>query len=124
MFYDFSEEALPKIQYVLRLTRHKVIGGWYVRVIFTEMGSGAGARNESALFVADAEHVWQIDNLFWEMIDKEPGGGIYRSPIFGGWLVLSTARGEGKNEDGVKHKARIGSLVYIPDAVHEWKCTI
>lgn len=124
MFIDFEGEKLPTRRYILYFTRHKVPGGWYVRIITTEIGHGAGGRGENALFLSDPDHSWQIDCFKWEMIRKEPAGGIYRAKAYGGWLLFSTAQGTAKTDDGTKHHPRIGSLVFIPDAAHGWECNV
>jgi len=124
MFIDFAGEELPLRQYVLKMTRHKVPGGWYVRTIFTELGHGAGARTESALYLSDSEHSWQTEGFRWQMIKKEPGGGVYRNRVPGGWLLLGTARGQGKTDDGTKLYIRTGSLVFIPDPGGAWECKV
>ena len=124
MFIDFSEERLPSRRYILKLARHKVPGGWYVRVVFTDLGAGAGARGESALFVADSEHSWRRENSPWEMLKKEPIGGIYRAKVPGGWLILATAKGEARTDDGTKYHPRLGSLVFVPDIDHSWECDL
>jgi len=124
MFVDFMEEKLPKRRYILKLARHKVPGGWYVRIITTEIGHGAGGRGENALFLSDPDHYWQVDEFKWEMIKKEPVGGIYRAMVYGGWLLFSTAQGTAKTDDGTKYHPRIGSLVFISDGDHEWECTV
>lgn len=124
MFIDFTGEKLPTRRYILSFMRHKVPGGWYVRVVFTEFGSGAGARCENALFLSDPDHSWQIDCLKWEMIKKEPVGGVYRTKVPGGWLLLGTARGQGKTDDGTKLNFRMGSLVFVPDPDGGWECEV
>ena len=124
MFIDFAGEKLPVRRYIHYLTRHKVPGGWYVRVIFTEFGFGAGSRGESALFLSDPDYSWQTEGLKWEMIKKEPVGGVYRTKAPGGWLLLGTARGQGKTDDGTKLNFRMGSLVFVPDPDGEWECKV
>lgn len=124
MFIDFAEEELPRRRYVQRFSRHKVPGGWYVRLVFTEFGHGAGARNESALYLPDTEHSWQLEGFKWQMIKKDPVGGVYRAKVPGGWLLLGTARGQGKTHDGTKYNSRIGSLALVPDLSGEWECTV
>lgn len=124
MYIEFEEEKLPARRYILNLSRHKVPGGWYVRVILTEFGFGAGGRGENALFLYDHDYSWQTEGLRWEMIKKEPVGGIYRTKVPSGWLLLGTARGQGKTDDGTKYNTRTGSLVFIPDPTGEWECKV
>ena len=124
MDIDFTGEKLPTRRYINNFTRHMVPGGWYVRIIFTEFGFGAGGRGESALFLCDHEHSWQAETIKWEMIRKEPVGGIYRTKVPEGWLLLGTARGQGKTDDGTKYNCRTGSLVFVPDPGGEWQCKV
>lgn len=124
MLINFTGEKLPMARYMLYLLRHKVIGGWYVRAIITNQGSGAGGQNECVIFVADPEHGWRPDNFNWQKIQVEPGGGIYRARIIGGWILFSTAQGNAKTDDGTLYRPRMGSLVFIPDSDHAWECAI
>lgn len=122
MFIDFIEEKLPTIKYILKFTRHKVPGGWYVRIIFTDVGHlGSGGRSVTAQFLADLEHAWQIDSFKWEMLMQDPLGGIFRAKVFGGWLMLTTVKGS-SNNDGTTFTNRMGSLVFVQDPVGEWEC--
>jgi hypothetical protein len=118
----FTEERLPTRRYILKFTRHRVPGGWYVRCIHTGLGYGAGGHNEHALFLADPEHLWNHDNIRWEMLQKEPMGGIYRLKVYNGWLLFSSCQGTAKTEDGAKYHPRFGSLVHVPDPEHRWDC--
>lgn len=124
MDIDFAEEELPRRRYILKISRHKVPGGWYVRVIFTEFGHGAGGRNESAIYIPDPEYSWKLDGFRWQMIKKDPVGGVYRAKVPGGWLLLGTARGQGTTADGTKLNCRMGSLVFVPDPAGEWECKV
>lgn len=124
MHIEFREEQLSKRRYILKLTRHKVPGGWYVRCIHTGFGFGAGGQNESTLFLPDPEHVWIPEKVRWEMLQKEPIGGIYRLKVHNGWLLLSTCQGAAKNDDGRKYRPRLASIIFIPDPEHCWECTV
>lgn len=124
MFIDFTEEKLPKRKYILKLARHKMPGGWYVRIVTTEGVHGACARGEDALFISDPDHSWLLDDFTWEMIKKEPFGGIYRAKVQGGWLIFSTSLGTAQTDDGIKYHPRLGSLVFIADTGHEWECPV
>lgn len=123
MFIDFTEEKMPVRRHIFKFSRHKVPGGWYVRIIFSNLGPSSG-ENEAALFLSDLEHSWQIGNLQWEMLKNEPMGGIFRAKAPKGWLLLSTANGSAKTDDGTKYRPRMGSLVFVPDAEHAWECVV
>ena len=124
MFIDFISEQLPKNHYLLAFTRHKVIGGWLVRAIFTDRGHGAGGKTETSLFIADAGHSWQPVNFIWEKIQVEPGGGVYRSKVIGGWIIMTTAQGSAKTTEGELYRTRLGSLAFVPDQDHSWECSV
>lgn len=124
MPFEFIEEELPKLRYIFKLSRFKVPGGWYVRVIFTNFGHGAGGNSESALFIPDLNHSWCIDGFCWEFLKAEPMGGIYRAQVPGGWMLMSTAQGTAKTDHGIKYRPRMGTLVFIPDCGQEWDCSV
>ena len=123
MSLEFIEEKLPKRRYIFKLSRFKVPGGWYVRVIFMNYG-GLGGNSEAALFLPDTEHSWDIENLCWELLKTEPMGGIYRAHVPGGWILMSTAQGTAKTDDGIEYRPRMGTLVFIPDCGQEWECKV
>lgn len=121
MCANFTEELLPKMQYTYKSARHKVPGGWYLRIILRNNNSSPG-NGECALFIPDAGYSWQLDDLKWEKIKKDPNGGIYRLEVPSGWVLLSTAQGIAETNDGTKYKPRMGALTFIPDPEHQWEC--
>lgn len=124
MLIDFSGEKLPAGRFIHSMFRHKVVGGWYVRLIMTNQGSGAGGQNECVTFIPDLELSWQLDTFQWQKIQVEPSGGIYRTKCVGGWIVFSTAQGNAKTDDGTLYRPRMGSIVFISDPEFNWECTI
>jgi len=121
MSNGFEEESLPKIQYTYRISRYSVLGGWYMRVLFRNRSNSQG-NHESALFLSDPTHGWQLEDCLWEKIKKEPSGGIYRMSVPGGWVLLATAQGIAETDDGTRYKPRMGSLTFVPDEANAWAC--
>lgn len=121
MGQGFEEEELPKMQYTYRISRFSVPGGWYLRVIFRNR-SGSQGNHESAIFLSDPDHQWQLGNTCWEKLKKEPNGGVYRLPVHGGWVLLATAQGIAETDDGTRYKPRMGSLTFVPDEANAWAC--
>lgn len=121
MCINFTEELLPKMQYTYKSARYKVPGGWYLRIILRNNSNSPG-NGECALFIPDSSYSWQLDDLKWEKIKKDPSGGIYRLKVPSGWVLFSTAQGIARTDDGAKYKPRMGSLTVIPDQEHQWEC--
>lgn len=121
MFIEMAEDRLPRTQYARKVSRYKVFGGWIVRVFVQMHGAGSGTQDECAVFVPDASHGWTPPEV-WERIRTEGGGGISRLFAPEGWIVFSTISGNIHDRERERLSVRMGSLVYVPDADHEWEC--
>ncbi|HIJ81289.1 MAG TPA: hypothetical protein HPP76_06245 [Desulfuromonadales bacterium] len=112
----FVPEELKKLPpCVASFTRTRCSSGWYVRAVFCHEGFGAGAFCESALYFHDPDECWDASKVVWEKIAPEPRGGIYRSVVPGGWILLATAKGETRLPDHEHFETRFGSITFVPE---------
>lgn len=93
-----------------KVFRTPVPGGWLVLA-----GSDAGMAPSATLFLPDAGNRWRFARTAWEELElpagRLPGVGsivhllrMFRLPVPGGWLVLTSAP----------------SLSFCPDPDHAW----
>lgn len=67
--------------------------------------------------------------LTWELIPTNHSFRLYRTPVFGGWLIKSTDEVISTIDDGYrkpKHEQGVefrSSLTFIPDPIHQWNLT-
>jgi len=121
MLIDFTEERLPRSRYIKRITRHKVLAGWYVRALISGMGHGSRIHCEAALYLYDPEYAWDITDKKWVKISASFNGGVYKLQAPGGWLLFSTFLQTGAMDTP---SPRTGALVFVPDSNLEWECKI
>lgn len=123
MFVEMTEDLLPRTQYTKKVSRYKVFGGWLVRAFVTMRGAGEDIQDECSVFVPDPAHSW-LPPEAWERIQTERRGGISRLQAPAGWVVYSSSSGNIHDSERERVGVRMGSLVYIPDADHEWESEI